>query len=329
MKNNIQDEAIANFNKAAHLTIVIEEAPQTNDDGVLTLKYANRAYSLPFLYLPSLTFAKTLDLERDLVGKKELLILTDYLPKKLKAYLRSKNISYLDHAGNAFITNDEGLFVYTETNTAKRPKPSSNRAFSKSGLKVLFQILVDEKVVNMPYREIGKRASVSIDTVGKVLKELLRDQYLIRVNENEYLLQHKERLLQEWVTIFNRVLRPKLKQQSFDLRMETLRELANKAQSQSVSGELGGELLSNYLIAEHAIIYTSASFVEVAKTLNLLPSRNGKVKMVEQFWHQKPKESDEVTVHPILVYADLLSNPTARNLETAKIVYNKYVKDHL
>ncbi|MEM0993966.1 MAG: hypothetical protein AAGI49_13085, partial [Bacteroidota bacterium] len=117
MENNIQEEAITNFNKVSNLTIVIEEAPQADDDGVFTLKYANRAYSLPFLYLPSLTFAKTLDLERDLVGKKELLILTDYLPKKLKAYLRSKNISYLDHAGNAFITNDEGLFVYIETNT--------------------------------------------------------------------------------------------------------------------------------------------------------------------------------------------------------------------
>lgn len=88
MENSIQYEAITSFNEQSNLKIIIEDVQEINNCGIFKLSYANKAYSLPFLIQPSLTFAKVIALEQEWVGEKELVFITDYLPKKLKTYLR-------------------------------------------------------------------------------------------------------------------------------------------------------------------------------------------------------------------------------------------------
>lgn len=43
------------------------------------------------------------------------------------------------------------------------------------------------------------------------------------------------------------------------------------------------------------------------------------------FWGLMPFEGRDDTVHPVLVYADLLATGDARCIETAQLVYDKYL----
>lgn len=332
MEKDIIYNAIKNFNLNSNLNLVLNEVVDysngTDYDGILRLNSHLKEFKLAFEVKSKLTFSKLLGIDDYL--KNQTILISDYIPKKLKIHLKDKNISYLDAAGNAFISNNEGLLIYLETNkSSKLTSGQSNRAFSKSGLKVLYQLLNNEEVVNLPYRNIAHVSMVSIDTVGKVFKELLRDKYLVRINNNQYKINNKNRLFEEWVTVFNKILRPKLKQQCFRTRDFNIKELINIAFPDSIGGELGGEVLSNYLIAEGVIIYTEKSFVETAKKLNLIPDRNGTITIVEKFWNNDIINIQKTEVSPVLIYADLLNNPVPRNLETAKIIYNKYVKNTL
>ena len=262
-------------------------------------------------------------------GQNNVLLIGDYISKPLRKNLKEKQISYLDTSGNTFITNHNGLLIYTETN-ASTPAlaPKTGNAFSKTGLKVIFQLLIDDSILNQPYRKIADYAQVSPDSVSRILKELKREGYVIQINAKKLKLQHKERLIQEWVPLFNRMLRPKLKQQAFRSQdFNQLRKYAHEANI-GIGGELAGELLSNYLIAERAIFYTDLPFVKAAKQLKLMPSTKSvdSVTLIKKFWQS---DSNTPTVPPILVYADLLNNPTPRNLETAQIIYNSYVKNTL
>jgi hypothetical protein len=258
---------------------------------------------------------------------KNTILIADYIPVAVKKYLKEKKQSYLDTTGNAFITDQQALVIYIETN---KDSPifskKSNRAFSKSGLKMIYQILVDAHILNKPYRYIGEASQVSIDTVRLVLKDLLRDKYIVKVNEKEFKLINKEGLLQEWITYFNKILRPKLNQRNFNPISKNIRSSISPA-NVSIGGELAAEYLSDYLIAESAIIYTNKSFFELAKNSEWIPATDGKITLIEQFWAEK--DVPEKTVNPILIYADLLNNPTPRNLETAEIIYNKHVKPTL
>lgn len=332
MEKDILYNAIENFSKYAAFNLEVSSLSSYSNtdryDGELLLKSKKKIFNFAFLVKVKLTFSKISTIDQLNDGENNIILISDYIPKLLKTHLKRKNISYLDLAGNAFITNDKGVFIYLETNKNLRfTIGKSNRAFSKSGLKVVYQILINDQVINMSYRDIGELSKVSIDTVGKVIKELLRDDYLIRLNKKTLKVKNKERLFQEWVTIFNKLLRPKLKQRNFKLKNFKINTLLKTSSLDTIGGELAAESLSNYLIAEKAIIYTNEPFVDVALQMQLMPATNGSIILVEKFWNNKL--SDTVEVHPILIYADLLDNPKPRNLEAAKIIYNKYVKDIL
>lgn len=296
-------------------------------DGML--KFNNRLTKTDFMFKVKkrLTFSKIPEINTN--ETKNTILIADYIPTAVKKYLKEKNQSYLDVTGNAFITDKQAVIAYIETNKNLSIFPKkTNRAFSKSGLKVIYQILIDAHILNQPYRHIGELSQVSIDTVRLVLKDLLRDKYLVKINQKQLKLINKERLLQEWATYFNKVLRPKLNQRNFKPVSKNIR-LNVPPLNASIGGELAAEYLSDYLIAESAIIYTSESFFELAKSANWIPATDGKITLIEQFWTEKEPINSQKIVPPILVYADLLNTPNPRNIETAEIIYNKYVKTTL
>lgn len=260
-----------------------------------------------------------------------LLVVSDYISKPLKEKLRDKNISYLDAAGNFYLKKGN-IFIYIETNkTSKNNFKKTNRAFSPAGLKVIYSFLTIPNLLTKSYRDIAEQSTVSIHTVGKVIKELLRDGYIVKADENNYVIRDKERLFQDWVTLFNKVLRPKLKQrkyQSLKKNQELFTSLKENSENDSIAGELAAQILTNYLIAENVCLYTEKSFLEISKQNKLIPSENGTVTLIEKFW--KTQESNnQIRVNPILVYTDLLDNPTPRNIETAQLIFKNYVKTTL
>ncbi len=334
MEEDILYTAVQGLSEDAKIDLEVSswynEAKDKRFDGSLSIEFNSIKYYFFYTIKRKPSLSQLLDLNHSLSTSQNFLLIADYLSKPLKTYLKEQHISYLDSSGNAYITNEQGLYVYIEHN--KKPpsftKKSTN-AFSKAGLKVIYQFLIDENILNEPYRTIGGLAKVSIDTVRRVIKALFKDGYLIKIDAHQIQLQHKKRLFQEWVTLFNKVLRPQLKQQRFkskDFAALSSLELAPLALA---GGEPAGELLSNYLIAERALFYTSASFFKLAKTLPAFPDPEGELTFIEQFWEHPFAYKYQKTVSPILVYADLLNNPTPRNLETAEIIYNKYVRDTL
>ncbi len=282
-----------------------------------------------FQVTKNLTFSKLHKIRNNLsMSQGNIILISDYIPKALKEHLKKENICYLDTAGNAFITNNKDVFIYLENNkNSQLSSERSNRAFSKSGLKVIYQFLIKNDALNMSYREIGKISKVSIHTVGKVIKELLRDGYIIQINKKKFKIKEKGRLLEDWITVFNKVLRPKLKQRNFKPVNFKINELLSLAPPESIGGELSAESLSNYLIAEKAILYTDKPFVDVAMELRLIPADEGAITLIEKFWNNTETGITNKLVHPILVYADLLNDTKPRNIETAKIIYDKYVKN--
>ncbi|WMX14960.1 type IV toxin-antitoxin system AbiEi family antitoxin [Aureispira sp. CCB-E] len=334
MEEDIIHIAIENFSANSNLNIVVKDLfPKKQDngyDGVLSLSTNRKKIDFVFEKKKRLTLSKLPKIFNHINLLTNIILVSDYIPKTVKEFLKGKNISYLDTAGNAFITDNEELYIYIETNkNAPLTPPNPNRAFSKSGLKVVYQLLINDKTLDTSYRQIGEVAKVSIDTVRRVLKELQRDKFIVKINKTKSKLQNKERLFQEWVILFNRVLRPKLKQKSFAPKnFSNIRFIIDESNPSSIGGELAGEMLSNHLIAEKAIIYTDKSFMDLSRKLGLRPSTNGAITFIEQFW-AGPILSNKKTVHAMLVYADLINSPTPRNLDTAKIIYDKYVKTFL
>ena len=253
------------------------------------------------------------------------MLIADYITTPAKEILRNHNISYLDTAGNTFLQNDH-IYIHIETGKTNRKKLAvDNRAFSKAGLKVIYQLLINPETLNLPYRFIGDQAMVAIDTVGRVMQELLREKYVVQITERKYQFSDRTRLFQDWVTAFNKTLRPKLKQ-SRCKSPENQIDLGDLPEGTYWGGAVAAEMLTDHLIANDMIIYTDLSFHTVMKHFNMIPDPTGSITIIEKFWK---KNFEDKTVNHMLIYADLINEKDPRYLETADKIYTNYVRDQL
>ena len=297
-------------------------------DGGLRLLQASHAVELPFLVDRRLAEDHIKQLKS--LGE-DVLIIFEQGTSELKERLRAEKINYLETSGNAFLSLDT-FFLFIDT--PRGPKRTENRAgkaFSKTGLKIIYALLSNGHTTKASYRNIADIAGASIDSVGRVLRELISDKYLVRAGNSEYNIVDRQRLLNDWATMFNKTLRPKLKARAFDFvdGNTELRSLLNQNTGGLIGGELAAEAIENHLISRKANVYVEGSFVDFALKNNLQPHKNGRITLIEKFWNTSDNSFEVMQglTSPILVYADLLHNPSPRNVEAAQHLLNSMIHE--
>ncbi len=55
----------------------------------------------------------------------------------------------------------------------------------------------------------------------------------------------------------------------------------------------------------------------------------GDIEILKRFWTPLEIWQYEERVHPILIYADLMATGNQRNIETAKVIYERYLVQHI
>jgi hypothetical protein len=267
----------------------------------------------------------------DKLKMEESILVAKYISNPAKTLLETQGINYLDTAGNCFIRNDKGIFwnVKGQTATAENGE-AKHRAFNKNGIKLIYALLLNESLLNEPYRVIANQANVSVSTVGDILKDLQAAKFLLKVNENKKMLTNKPELLSQWVTAFNQKLKPKLLRGRYRLGGKNWQQL-DLGRFAYWSGEPAAGLLTHYLQPGAWVLYTDLDRKALLKDLQLLPdAKAGNVEVCSPFW--KVENTAFVvpamkTVHPLLVYAELIGSGNDRNFETARKIYAQYLKN--
>lgn len=265
--------------------------------------------------------------------KDEGILIAQYISQPGKNLLEQHGINYLDIAGNCFIKSEDGLFWKINNLRATNIQEiNKHRGFHKNGIKLILALLLNNKLINQPYRVQAQVADISVSTIGGIHKDLIESRFLYQLNKNEKQLVNKEELFSQWVATYNQKLKPKL----FRGRFRMLNMTAQKWHEVNIEnyafwgGEPAADALTNTLQPEILTLYTNLDRRQLISDLNLVPDLNGQVEVYSLFWkssNNKMVNFDNNTVHPGLVYADLLSSNDNRNFETAKKIYERYLKD--
>jgi hypothetical protein len=255
-----------------------------------------------------------------------LLLVVDRLFPAIKEGLRKLGIPYIETNGNVFIKTKE-LFLFIDTNkTRKEDKTGGNRAFTKTGLKVLFHFLEDKSLINQPHRTIALKAGVALGNVPQIIDGLYKKGIIIRLGKKTYVWEIRATLLQQWIEAYETTLRPTLKKGRYALR--TKWDEVNINTDKTVwGGEPAADLLTNHLRPEKYILYTNETRNELIKNYKLIPDKTGTIEVFEIFWNQQ--DNKKKNAPPLVVYADLLIEGGKRNEETAQIIFDEYIKPNL
>lgn len=262
------------------------------------------------------------------------LLVADYINPNMAERLREADIQFLDTAGNAYI-NAPPLHIQIKGNRkpdATAQHEQTARAFTQTGLKVIYAFLCEPGLVRAAYRDIADRAQVALGTVGWVIRDLKAMGYLIdRGKRQTRRLNNYYDLLDRWVELYPALLRPKQLLGVFNKHVLTDEEqmhLNIEEYDAYWGGEAAGNEYTKYLRAEVDTVYIPEHRVgDLIRKLKLFKGGDaayGVIKLYRPFW-KKPQDYKGY-VHPVLAYADLIATGDTRNIETAQLIKDEHIK---
>jgi hypothetical protein len=257
-----------------------------------------------------------------------LILVANRLFPKIKEELRNNRIAYLEVNGNIFL-NQQGIMIWVDAQQPlKEKKETGNRAFTKTGLKVIFHFLLDEDDINLPYREIAKRTETALGNINYIINGLKETGFVIKLNKDQYKLINKKSLLERWLTGYAEKLKPGLHIGNFRfVKHEDFldwKALPVRDGKTFWGGEAAGSLLTTYLKPAELTLYTTETRNELIKHYRLIPDEKGNVKAFKKFWQNGTTGN---IVPPLLAYADLMITGDRRCLETAQKIYDEFLQD--
>lgn len=256
------------------------------------------------------------------------LLVAEKLYPKVKEELRENHINYIEGNGNVYI-NNEAIFLYIDTNkTIKKQKEKGNRAFTKTGLKVVFNFLVDPYLINQPQRDIADITKVALGNIPLILNGLLENRYILKLNKNEYVINNYGELLNKWITEFEQTLRPTIFKQRFRFqdRNQDWTALQLNTEQTVWGGEPAADIITNHLRPEKFILYTKETTKDLMINYRLLPDDEGNIWAYDRFWKNNV---NSITAPVELVYTDLVINNDKRSKETAKLIFDEYIQPNI
>jgi hypothetical protein len=339
IENNLLRQAVRAFNERFSglkgLEIIAPvELPQEGkqrSDAVLCLRSGKRESSYHAEIKPRLSHAvRNLLVMQKASSDRPFLLVTQYVNPEMAEQLIRDGMEFIDTAGNAFISLGFLRIVSKGNLPGNKGLLPSPRLFKASGLKVVFALLSKPDLITDTLREIAAKSGVSLGTAAGIMEELKTRLYLIEDSRGIRRLIRRKDLFEAWVTAYPEQLRPKILLGRYRGEHGWWHEKALQPAWTQWGGEVAASHLTNYLFPQEITIYLIGSRLNDFLFENKLGlDVEGNVEILERFWTMDAQAQERETVHPMLVYADLIASGNKRNVDTATIIYDQHLSGYL
>ena len=333
--NNQEEHIILNALEKFHETtgMKTEFKPAVKDrliDGTVDIIAANKEKVFFIEFKRQLRAHHLPGITEQALKYKPLLVIAETIFPKLKEELRRQNIAYLDDAGNAYINYHDLVILIDGKKNEEKENKVTNRAFTKAGLKVVFHLLLQEELINLPYRELAKKAEVGLGNINNVMTGLKDMGYVLQLDNKRKKLQKKNELLDRWMNGFAEILKPALHIGNFRFanaaQFDNWRTIRVEEQNTVWGGEPAGDILTDDLNPAKLTIYTKGNKADIMKQFKAVPDPDGNIKVYQKFWNH-PVQWQKPTAPPLLIYVDLMLTGDPRCQGIAKQIFDKYLKN--
>lgn len=262
-------------------------------------------------------------------GSASVLVLAPHIGAGIGATLIEAGVNYLDASGNCHMSLHP-FFVHVEGKSSE--KKSDSNGVRGPGFQVLFAYLAEPELLDAPLRTVAEVAGVSRQPVLSMNHRLRNGNYVLRSStaRTRWDPRRREDALALWLQGYQTTLRNSLLIGSYRTRDgnpnaldSRIGETLRKEQFRWGGTAAGYRLTKNYR-GEQTVLHLNDGGHDVAKRLRGLPDPNGNLILMRAFgsinW---TPERD--TVHPLLVYSEMLSEGTERAREAAQALHAQYL----
>lgn len=253
---------------------------------------------------------------------------TRYIPPEIAERLRVAGIQFIDTVGNAFI-HEPPVLIWVKGNKPDKPDitPQAGRLFKGVGLRVVYALLCHPELIERPYRDLAETTGVALGTVKNALAELTEKRFVLNMGKQGKKLLNRKELFERWTAAYPEALKPKLLLGRFRGERYWWKEVQLDAAVAQWGGEVAAAKLTGYLKPGTVTMYTDKKQLpELVINNRLKKDHKGDVEILERFWQPDLGIDEGDTVHPFLIYADLVAQGDQRTMETARVLYEQHIE---
>jgi len=252
-----------------------------------------------------------------------------YVGPEIGQYLRKNSVNYLDAAGNCFLVIGKDYLALIEGKRPERQAPPE-RGVRAAGHQVLFAILARPDLLDAPVRVLAEAAGVGKTAAAEMLTRLEAEGLVGADREGRRLLQPRL-VLDRWLAGYTAQVRPRLLLGRFRTNDPDPEALENRIENElgdAVAWAWGGGAaamrLTRHYRGPETVLHLGEPLPNIGRRLKAIPTTGGPLIILGvpgrvAFEGAKPR-----TVHPLLVYTELLAAGHERAREAAEEVWNRY-----
>jgi len=259
-----------------------------------------------------------------------LLLLAPSIGRPLGEYLREHGVGYIDRAGNCFLELMDGSRIQVEGRRAPK-QLDVPRTMRAEALKVVFAYLAEPDLLDEPVRHVAEVAGVGKSTVANTLGVLKAQQFTGRSLTRNRLLD-VPRLLDVWTSGYQMILRPKLLigryRSLIQEPLEIIRAFEGtgpEAEPWALGGTSGAYRVEPWYRNEEVTVHVDGVPRELLAAVGAAPSREGSIILLHGIGTIGYKGLQPRTVHPLLIYAELMASLDSRAHAAAEMLRETYL----
>lgn len=335
-KENILANALEKLEEYTPIKAKWKIAATADVDGILQLTYNRKTYPFTAGIKDIIRHDHIKRLAKMAKPPEAYVVVARHIPAGVKKALQKEGVNYLEANGNIFIRQNDMLIIIDNNDEAPIEKPTTNRAFMKTGLKAVFYLLNHPEAANDNYRKLAADTNMALGNVKYTMDGLREANFLFNVDKKTVRLRNMKGLLERWLIAYREILKPTLLlgTYNFDKLNNSQKEWRNIDIQKALclwGGEPAADILTNYLRPQRFQLYTNQHKIQIMLSLRILPNAKGEgeIELYQQFWDQKYYQDFDNCVPPLLIYTDLVLTDDPRCAEAAQLIYDLYLKENV
>jgi len=270
--------------------------------------------------------------------KLPLLLMSEYVNPSIAKDFKKHNIYFIDSYGNAYIHIPGRIYINVQDNKPEFKKIQSTSLFQPKGLQLLYLLLTNERFLNETVRTLAKNAGISKDRAATAMKELKDKGFIREIARRQFQFMNKKDLLDQWLVNYKDRLRPRLVLGSFIAPPSIWEDILEKVKSIfsqteykfAISGSFAANILTHYYRGNSLELFIEPEILTVLKKdLKLLVTDKPNVNLFMLFSPHVIYNSIDMpytVAHPLLIYSELVQHGGDREMQTAKLVYQRFLE---
>ena len=275
-------------------------------------------------------------LVRDLIARVSsrattpLILFAPYVSPEMGALLVSRGINFVDRAGNCYLDLG-GRYVAHVEGRKLRQSAGAPGGIRAPGFRLIFAVLVEPDLLNASARDLARVSGVSLGTASNVLRRLEHDRIVVRTKSKRHLVRRGD-LVERWIAGYAEMLRPQLlagRFQTPDKDPPSLEDRVATLLGPDGTWAWGGAAaafrLTKHYRSDETVLHVQAASSDLPKRLKAVPHTAGRLILLGVPGPLAFRGKAPHTVHPLLIYTELVLTGSDRAREAASEVRERFL----